>query len=148
MEREGKHGNPIARRSGYILGLGLMVASISTVAILSDPRDSAARDQAPDQGPIQDSMAPELNNEQGAYLGELRGRTQRLRIRLTPDGPRYTVLDAQGFILDTNLDREALHRLYPDLDPASIDAGSEPTGRTPELNQSRQLMYADDPGGW
>ncbi len=144
MEREAKHENPIARRSGYILGLGLMVASISTVAILSDPRDSAARDGAPVQG----SMAPELNNEQGAYLGELRGRTQRLRIRLTPDGPRYTVLDAQGFILDTNLDREALHRLYPDLDPASIDAGSERTGRTPELKESRQLMLADDPGGW
>ncbi|TVS05998.1 MAG: hypothetical protein EA423_06245 [Phycisphaerales bacterium] len=144
MEREGKHDNPITRRSGYILGLGLMVASISTVAILSDPRDSAARDQVP----VHDSMAPELSNEQGAYLGELRGRTQRLRIRLTPDGPRYTVLDAQGFILDTNLDRESLHRLYPDLDPASIDAGSERTGRTPELKESRQLMIADDPGGW
>lgn len=147
MEREAKHESPIARRSGYILGLGLMVASISTVAILSDPRDSAAREDQPAQ-PVQGSMAPELNDDQGAYLGELRGRTQRLRIRLTPDGPRYTVLDAQGFILDTNLDREALHRLYPDLDPASIDAGSERTGRTPELKESRQLMIADDPGGW
>lgn len=147
MEREGKFASPVARRSGYILGLGLMVASISTVAILSDPRDSAAREGQPSQ-PVQGSMAPELNNEQGAYLGELRGRNERLRIRLTPDGPRYTVLDAQGFILDSGLDREALHRLYPDLDPASIDAGSEPAGRSHERSESRQLMLADEPGGW
>lgn len=63
-------------------------------------------------------------------LGTLEGRDFGVRIEVTEDGPRYTVVDAQGVVVAERLPLETLAEQFPLLAPHELwaDEESEPLG--------------------
>lgn len=59
-------------------------------------------------------------SEPAVPLGTLEGRDYGVRIEVTQDGPRYTVVDAQGVVVAERLPLETLAQQYPLLTPADL----------------------------
>jgi hypothetical protein len=73
------------------------------------------------QGP--DGPLPALVRKDGSLLiGRALGRDHRLVVYASADGVRYTVMDARGRILGSDLTGEDLYRTFPDLDPSALHA--------------------------
>lgn len=60
--------------------------------------------------------------EPAALLGTLEGRDYGLRIEMTADGPRYTVVDRRGVVVAERMSRQALAERFPDLSPIGLYA--------------------------
>jgi len=67
---------------------------------------------------------PVMTDEAGRVsMGVLQGRDITLHLIATPDGPRYTVLDATGAVIAERVTREELSSLRPDLNLDNLIAG-------------------------
>jgi len=58
-----------------------------------------------------------------AHLGTLEGRGHHLLIFATPDGPRYTALDALGNPIASDLTSDEVYRVSPDADVDRLISG-------------------------
>ncbi len=95
----------------------LMVAAGAIVLFVTvEPRQGRATLQTT---PTADPPEPAIP------LGTLEGRDYGVRIEVTQDGPRYTVVDAQGVVVADRLPLETLAQRYPLLAPADLWANEE-----------------------
>lgn len=97
-------------------------------ANMAGPRGSSAADPrrpAPAKPAAARSTTPAPEGRK--FLGELRGRDYTVRIDLTPDGTRYTVLK-DGELAATDLSGEELASRFPDLDTAGLKAEPSDSG--------------------
>jgi len=123
------------RRSLEALRWGIVAVTggmFLTAAAVLGPRGSRATD--PPQrvgGPDLQLPSPSADiarpNSTRRFLGELHGREYSVRIDLTPDGARYTVLK-NGEVAGRDLSGEELASSFPDLDVAGMEAQPESGG--------------------
>lgn len=95
------------------------VACLLIGAALIEPQATVARQASPEPEKIR------------RPLGEIVGRTHRLKVSLGPLGPTYTLTDLHGHPIDADTSLDALARRHPDL----------PIGRHADRGT---LMFADD----
>ncbi|MFI4917223.1 MAG: hypothetical protein ACIAS6_12050 [Phycisphaerales bacterium JB060] len=94
----------------------LMVAAGALVLFVSiEPR----RGQA--------TLTPEAPKppEPSVHVGTLQGRDYGVRIEVTEEGPRYTVVDRQGVVVADRLTLETLAERYPRLAPYELWADEQ-----------------------
>lgn len=60
--------------------------------------------------------------EPAALLGTLEGRDESLRIEVTQDGLRYTVVDSRGVVVAHRLSQSELAERFPRLVPSGLHA--------------------------
>lgn len=97
----------------------LMIAAGALVLFVSiEPRRGQAT-LTPD--------APEAPKppETAVHVGTLEGRDYGVRIEVTEDGPRYTVVDRQGVVVADRLTLETLAEQYPLLAPYELWANEQ-----------------------
>ncbi len=79
---------------------------------LDRDRDRTSRDAGPDG-----TRPPVAELLPGASLGRLEGRSTRIEVRATPEGPRYLVVGPDGVVSDpAGLTARELAERHPELD--------------------------------
>lgn len=105
----------------------LMAAAGAVVLFVSiEPRQGQATS-------IQEPEMPSIS------LGTLEGRDYGVRIEVTDEGTRYTVVDAQGVVVAERLPLETLAEQYPMLAPHELWADEQGNSLGP-------LMMVPDTG--
>lgn len=101
----------------HALPILMFVAGCVTVFVTIGPRHGQATN-------------PHAEPEPAIPLGTLEGRDLGVRIEATPEGPRYTVVDAEGVVVAERLPLETLAERYPMLAPSEYYANDkgEPLG--------------------
>jgi len=81
----------------------------------------------------------DTSDQRRRLLGEIVGRNHIVRVHATQDGPRYTVCDPEGLVLEADLMAEEVYHFFPELDIKSLHFGH------PEETDSEPipLMLAD-----
>lgn len=110
----------------HALPILMFVAGCVTVFVTVGPRHGQA-------------TISQIEPDPAIPLGTLEGRDYGVRIEATPEGPRYTVVDAEGVVVAERLPLETLAERYPLLTPSEFYANDqgEPLG---------PLMIAPDDG--
>jgi len=128
------------------LGLGLVLAVLSTVAAVRTPTDTVAAPTlrgdlhgSARSAPMPTEVRPSLTSSVGPLLGELIGTTYRVRVYAGADGARYSVLTLSGELLFEGLEADEVYRVVPGLDVRELQA-IDGTGGA--------IMRATEPSGW
>ena len=108
--RFGHFRHPVVRGAAFIMALGVFFFAANVI----DPGQSSAVDGSPAQ--ISDRLVDSSDLVSTGSLGALNGLTYTVEIHATAQGPRYTVIDADGAILGAMLEALEVEQVAPGLE--------------------------------
>lgn len=130
--------------------MALVLGVLGTVAAVQNPRPSEAaptlsgasrhQDLNPSSRDASSRGAIETDEALGPFVGELISSDFRILVYAGVDGPRYTVLNADGTVLSRGLHADEVYRTVPGLDVRDLQSVSEGSPNSP-------IMLAPEPGG-
>lgn len=118
------------RTIGRVLAAAAGVGIFFIAARTMDPGTSAASPALP----LSSAVNPEAQVAEPISLGRFQGSDHAVHIIATPEGPRYTITDASGNILESLLEE---FEVYSALEAHGIEIGQP-------AEDSTLLMLADD----
>jgi hypothetical protein len=114
-------------RIGAYVAFGCMFVAVASLVGPERSRAAADRSQGPAKldvvvganaapAPETGAVAPARNANGWLLLGTLHGATHEVWAYASPDGPRYTVIDALGNVVLVDVAAEDVYRTVPEVD--------------------------------
>jgi len=137
-----------ASRRRVVWRLGLCCAALCVFVVVASvvrPDVSTAgaggteRDVTDPSAVAAPDAPPERNAHGWALVGVLRGATHEAWVYASPDGPRYTVIDARGWLVLEDAQVDEVYRAVPEMDLKNL--------RLEPGEGSGPLMMVDDGAG-